>query len=67
MRVKMVCNIDNETKYAELPMPEEQLLKLRATVLDRDTVGYITGADVTCYDEAGYEIENIFTLNKSLM
>lgn len=66
MKVKMVCNLDGETKEAELPMNEEALLKLRATVLDRNSKGYISGADAKCYDEAGNEIENIFELNKSL-
>ncbi|MBQ1274275.1 MAG: hypothetical protein U0L26_03640 [Cellulosilyticum sp.] len=66
MRIKMVATIDGETKYADLPMEEEALLQLRSTVLDRDTVGYISGADVKCYDELGKEIENIFELNKSL-
>ncbi|MBE6023070.1 MAG: hypothetical protein E7231_07535 [Cellulosilyticum sp.] len=66
MKIKMVATLDGETKYADLPMEEEALLKLRGSVLDRDTVGYITGADVKCYDEAGNEIENIFKLNQSL-
>lgn len=67
MKVKMVCNLDGETKAAELPMDEEALLKFRGTVLDRDSKGYISGAEVTCYDEAGNEIENIFELNKKLL
>ena len=66
MRIKMVATLDGETKYADLPMEEEALLKLRGTVLDRNTSGYITGADVKCYDESGKEIENIFKLNQSL-
>ena len=66
MKVKMVCNMDGETKIAELPMSEEALLKFRGTVLDRDSKGYIAGAEVKCYDEAGNEIENIFELNKKL-
>lgn len=64
--MKMVCNMDGETKIAELPMSEEALLKFRGTVLDRDSKGYIAGAEVKCYDEAGNEIENIFELNKKL-
>ncbi|MBP3888960.1 MAG: hypothetical protein J6F30_15150 [Cellulosilyticum sp.] len=67
MRVKMVATIDGETKYVDLPINEEALLKFRATVLDRNTTGYISGADVKCYDESGKEIENIFELNKHLM
>ncbi len=66
MKVKMVCNLDGETKEAELPMDEEALLKFRATVLDRDSKGYISGAEVKCYDETGNEVENIFELNRSL-
>ena len=62
----MVCNMDGETKIAELPMSEEALLKFRGTVLDRDSKGYIAGAEVKCYDEVGNEIENIFELNKKL-
>lgn len=62
----MVCNIDGETKIADLPMSEEALLKFRGTVLDRDSKGYIPGAEVKCYDEVGNEIENIFELNKKL-
>ena len=63
----MVATLDGETKYVDLPMDEEALLKFRGTVLDRNTSGYISGADVKCYDESGKEIENIFELNKSLM
>ena len=66
MKVKIVATRDGETKFVDLPMEEETLLKVRASVLDRNTAGYITGADVRCYDEAGQEIENIFLLNKSL-
>ncbi len=66
MRIKMVATLDGETKYVDLPMEEEALLKFRGTVLDRNTVGYISGADVKCYDESGKEIENIFELNRSL-
>lgn len=66
MKVKMICTRDGETKVVHLPMDEEELLKVRATVLDRDSIGYIAGADVKCYDEIGNEIENIFKLNKSL-
>ncbi len=66
MKVKMVCNLDGETKEVELPMDEDALLKFRGTVLDRDSRGYISGAEVCCYDEEGNEIENIFELNKSL-
>ncbi len=66
MKVKMVCTRDQETKVVDLPMSEEDLLKIRATVLDRDSIGYIAGADVKCYDETDNEIENIFEFNKSL-
>ena len=66
MRIKMVATLDGETKYVDLPMEEEALLKFRGTVLGRNTVGYISGADVKCYDESGKEIENIFELNRSL-
>lgn len=47
-------------------MDEEALLQFRGTVLDRNTKGYIAGADVKCYDESGKEIENIFEYNRSL-
>lgn len=66
MRVKIICDRDGETKEVELPMPEEALLELQGRVLDRDTVGYITGAEVKCYDEQGETIENIFLLNRLL-
>ena len=66
MKVKMVCQRDNETKQVELPMNEEELLKIQGRVLDRDTVGYIAGADVKYYDQYGKEIENVFLLNKQL-
>ena len=67
MKVKIVATLDGETKFADLPMSTEKLLELRASVLDRNTVGYIPGADVKCYDEQGNEIENIFKYNESLM
>ncbi|MCY6960105.1 hypothetical protein [Clostridium brassicae] len=66
MKVKIVCQTDYETKEVELPMNEESLLNIQGRVLHRDTLGYITGADVKYYDEQGNEIENIFLLNKQL-
>ena len=66
MQVKMVCDRDHETKFVDLPITEEELLKLQGEVLDRDTDGYITGAEVKYYDEVGNEIENIFLLNREL-
>lgn len=47
-------------------MNEDILLKIQGSVLDRDTIGYISGANVKYYDENGKEIENIFLLNKQL-
>lgn len=66
MKVKIVCDRDNETKEVDLPMDEKALLKIQGSVLDRDTIGYITGVDVKYYDEKGKEIENIFLLNRQL-
>lgn len=66
MKVKIVCNRDNETKEVDLPMNEEALLKIQGSVLDRNTVGYIAGVGVKYYDESGKEIENIFLLNRQL-
>ncbi|MDZ4993433.1 hypothetical protein GNF80_10700 [Clostridium perfringens] len=51
MKVKLVCQRDYETKEVELPMDEKALLKIQGKVLDRDTLGYIAGADVKYYDE----------------
>ena len=67
MKVKIVCTSDNETKEVDLPMDEDQLLKIQGSILDRDTIGYITGADVRYYDENGEEIDNIFLLNRKLL
>ncbi|CUP86999.1 hypothetical protein BH721_03375 [Clostridium baratii] len=66
MKVKIVCERDNETKEVDLPMNEEALLKIQGSVLDRDRLGYITGAQVKYYDGNGKEIENIFILNRQL-
>lgn len=66
MKVKIVCNIDNETKEVDLPMNETELLDIQGSVLDRNTTGYITGAEVKYYDDNGDEIENIFLLNRRL-
>ena len=66
MNIKMVCSVDNETKEVQLPIEEEELLKIQGQVLDRDTTGYIEGADINYYDEQGNKIENIFLLNKQL-
>lgn len=66
MKVKIVCTRDNETKEVELPMNEKELLKIQGSVLDRDTAGYIEGAQVKYYDEQENEIENIFLLNREL-
>ena len=66
MKVKIVCTRDNETKEVELPMYEKELLKIQGSVLDRDTAGYIEGAQVKYYDEQENEIENIFLLNREL-
>ena len=66
MKVKMVCQRDYETREVELPMPEEELLKIQGSVLDRHTKGYITGDEIKYYNEQGEEIENIFLLNRQL-
>ena len=66
MKIKMVCDRDNETRELELPMDEEELLKIQGQVLDRDTLGYIVGIDVNCYDEGGNRIDNVFLLNRLL-
>ncbi|WP_195245406.1 hypothetical protein [Clostridium celatum] len=66
MKIKMVCDRDNETKDIELQMDESELLKIQGQVLDRDTIGYIEGIDVNYYDESGNKIDNIFLLNRQL-
>lgn len=66
MKVKIVCQRDCETKEVELPMNEESLVKIQGSALERDTLGYIAGADVKYYDDEGNEIENVFLLNKQL-
>ncbi|MBC5629235.1 hypothetical protein H8S20_10045 [Clostridium sp. NSJ-6] len=66
MKVHIVWNRDNETKVVDLPMDERELLKVQGSVLDRDTIGYITGVEVKYYDDNGKEIENIFLLNRQL-
>ncbi|ACA43917.1 hypothetical protein FDC22_01995 [Clostridium botulinum] len=66
MKVKIVCQRDYETKEVELPMNEGSLLEIQGNVLERDTLGYIAGADVKYYDDEGNEIENVFLLNKQL-
>lgn len=66
MKVKIVCQRDKETREVNLPMDEEELLKIQGSVLDRNTIGYIAGAEVNYYDEQGNEIENIFLLNRQL-
>ncbi len=66
MIVRIVCSVDNETREVQLPMEEEELLKVQGQVLDRDTKGYIEGADVNYYDKQGNKIENIFLLNRQL-
>lgn len=66
MRIKIIAERDGETKEVELPMDEKKLLEIQGSVLDRNTIGYIAGADVKYYDENGREIDNIFLLNKTL-
>lgn len=66
MKVRIVAQRDHEVKIVDLPMNEEVLLKIQGSVLDRNTEGYISGADVKYYDEENNEIENIFLLNRSL-
>lgn len=66
MKVKLVCQRDNETKEVDLPMNEEELLRIQGTVLDRDTLGYVAGIDIKYYDEQGNEVDNIFLLNRQL-
>lgn len=66
MKVKMVCDRDNETREVELPIDENKLLEIQGRVLDRNTLGYIVGADVNYYDESGNKIDNIFLLNRQL-
>lgn len=66
MIVRIVCSVDNETREVQLPMEEQELLKVQGQVLDRDTKGYIEGAEVNYYDKQGNKIENIFLLNRQL-
>lgn len=66
MKVKMVCTRDNETREISIPMDVDELLKIQGEVLDRDSIGYIAGADVDYYDELGNKIDNIFLLNRQL-
>lgn len=66
MKIKIVCERDNEIKEVNPPINEEVLLKIQGSVLDRDVKGDITGAEVRHYDEQGNEIENIFLLNRQL-
>ncbi len=66
MKVKLVAQRDNETREVELPMDEKELLRIQGQVLDRDSIGYIAGADVKYYDAGGNEIESIFLLNRQL-
>ncbi|ADL51703.1 hypothetical protein [Clostridium cellulovorans] len=66
MKVKIVADRDGETKVVELPMEEKKLLEIQGSVLDRNTIGYIAGAEVKYYDENGTEVENIFLLNRKL-
>lgn len=66
MKVKMVCSRDNESREINIPMDVDKLLEIQGEVLDRDTIGYIAGADVDYYDEQGNKIDNIFLLNKSM-
>ncbi len=66
MKVKIIALRDGETKEVELPMDEKKLLEIQGSVLDRNTVGYIAGADVKYIDENGKEIENVFLLNRQL-
>lgn len=66
MKVKIVADRDGETKEVNLPMDENELLKIQGSVLDRNTIGYIAGADVKYFDENGAEIDNIFLLNRQL-
>ncbi|MHC1682872.1 MAG: hypothetical protein AB6733_07985 [Clostridiaceae bacterium] len=66
MKVKIVAERDGETKEVNLPMDEKELLKIQGSVLDRNTIGYIAGADVKYFDENGAEIDNIFLLNRQL-
>lgn len=66
MKVKLVCQRDNETKEVDQPMNEEELLRIQGTVLDRDTLGYVAGIGIKYYDEQGNEVENIFLLNRQL-
>lgn len=67
MKVKMVCDRDNESRIVDLPMDEDELLKIQGKVLDRDTLGFIGSENIYYYDEAGNEIDNIFLLNRNLM
>lgn len=66
MKVKIVADRDGEIKEVNLPMDEKELLKIQGSVLDRNTIGYIAGADVKYFDENGAEIDNIFLLNRQL-
>lgn len=62
----MVCDRDNESRVVDLPMDEDELLRIQGRVLDRDTLGFIGSENIYYYDEEGNEIDNIFLLNRRL-
>lgn len=66
LKVKMVCDRDNESRVVDLPMDEDELLRIQGRVLDRDTLGFIGSENIYYYDEEGNEIDNIFLLNRRL-
>ena len=64
----MIYDVDilSEIEESLEKILKDELLKIQGSVLDRDTIGYIAGAQVNYYDEQGNEIENIFLLNRKL-
>lgn len=66
MKVKAVCDLTHQEKYINLPMRNAELLRLQGDLMNRDSKGYLLGADVHYYDMNGIEIEEIFSKNKEL-
>lgn len=67
MKVKAICNLTNQEKFLDLPMENSQLLNLQGDLMNRDSNGYLLGADVNYFDMDGNEIEEIFSKNKELL
>lgn len=65
MKVRAICKLTGKENFINLPVSKNELLKFQGNLMNRNTLGYILGAEVDYYDDTNNKIDNIFEFNKN--